>query len=180
MALTDDFDYLFKLLRGSTIPNKKSTVLVAAVPASAGVAAKPAVMSPIFNPNPDFIGSCQIDTSNIAYTKYTAFLPYSAIAEALEIPINENQIYPMSDTSPYTAISALVARMKTIEPLTVAGKPASLEQKVYVIAKQLPSVDIPGIGDSSFAPAIYTAPSGAKIPAIKLEVYISASGGGYG
>ena len=36
MALADDFDYLFKLLRGTTRPNKKSTVLVAAVPASTG------------------------------------------------------------------------------------------------------------------------------------------------
>jgi hypothetical protein len=176
MALADDFDYLFRLLRGTTRPNKKSTVLVAAIPASAGVAAKPAVMSPVFNPNPDLIGSCQIDTSNVAYTKYTAFLPYSPIAEALGIPIDEKQIYPMSDTSPYISIAALVARMTTIEPLTVSGKPASLEQKVYAIAKQLPTV---AGTTNTIAPTIYTAPSGAKIAAIGIEVYISASGGGY-
>ena len=177
MALTDDFDYLFKLLRGTTRPNKKSTVLVPAIPASTGVAAKPAVMSPVFNPNPDFIGSCQIDTSNTAYTKYTAFLPYSPIAEALGITIDESQILTMSDTSPYTVLSALVARMKTIEPLTVAGKPATLEQKVYAIAGQLPTV----VGMTNMiAPTIYTAPSGAKIAAIGVEVYISAFAGGSG
>jgi hypothetical protein len=160
MALGDDFDYLFKLLRGATRPNKKSTVLVAAIPASAGVTAKPAVMSPVFNPNPDFIGSCQIDDSNVAYTKYTAVLPYSPIAEALGITIDEKQISTMSDTSPYTAIAALVARMTTIEPLTVANKPATLEQKVFTLAKQLPVVA--GV-TNAISPTIYTAPSGAKI-----------------
>jgi hypothetical protein len=172
MPLADDFDYLFKLLRGTTRPNKKSTVLVAAIPASAGVTAKPAVMSPVFLPNPDFIGSCQIDTSNAAYNKYTAFLPYSPIAEALGMEIDETQIYPMSDTSPYTAISALVTRMKTIEPLTVAGKPATLEQKVYTLVKQLHVVN----GTvNKLAPTIYTAPSGAKIAAIELEIYLEKS-----
>lgn len=170
MSLADDFDYLFKLLRGTTRPNKKATVLVAAVPASAGVLAKAAVMSPVFNPNFDFIGSCQIDSSNALYTKYTAFLPYSPIAEALGIEIDEKQITAMSDTSPYTSISGLVARMTTISPLSVSGKPASLEQKVYAIAKQLPQVD--GT-TNAIAPTIYTAPSGAKIAAMGVEVYVS-------
>ena len=170
MALADDFDYLFKLLRGTTRPNKKSTVLVPAVPASPGVLAKAAVVSAVFNPNPDFIGSCQIDSTNAAYTKYTAFLPYSPIAEALGIVIDEKQIFPMSDTNPYTSIAALVSRMTTIAPLVVSGKPASLEQKVYATAMQLPPVD--GMVNT-IGPTIYTAPSGAKIAAIGIEAYIT-------
>jgi hypothetical protein len=169
MALADDFDYLFKLLRGTTLPNKKSTVLVTAVSASTGVLARAAVMSPVFLPNPDFIGSCQIDESNVLYNKYIAFLPYSPIAEALGKTIDEQQIYPMSDTSPYTSIAALVARMKTIEPLTVAGKPATLEQKVYTLVRQLPVVTETV---NKIVPTIYTAPSGAKIAAIELEIYV--------
>ncbi len=169
MTVAQDFDYLFKLLRGTTRPNKKSTVLVAAVPASAGVPAKAAVMSPIFAPNPDFIGSCQIDESNTAHTKYTAFLPYSPIAEAVGMTIDETQILTMSDTSPYTAIPTLVARMTTIQPIAVAGKPASLEQKVYAIAKQLPAVS--GV-TNTIAPTIYTAPSGVKIAVMGVEVYV--------
>lgn len=172
MALTDDFDYLFKLLRGTTRPNKKSTVLVPAVPASTGVTAKAAVMSPIFAPNPDFIGSCQIDESNATYIKYTAFLPYSPIAEALGIVIDEKQILTMSDTSPYTVLSGLVARMKTIEPIAVGGKPASLEQKVYAIALQLPAVN--GT-TNTISPTIYTASSGAKIAAMGVEVFVGKS-----
>jgi hypothetical protein len=170
MALAEDFDYLFTLLRGTTRPNKKSTVLVPAVPASPGIVAKAAVVSAVFNPNPDFIGSCQIDNTNAAYTKYTAFLPYSSVAEALGIVIDEKQIFPMSDTSPYTSIAALVARMTTIAPLVVSGKPASLEQKVYVNAMQLPPV---AGTTNTIAPTLYTAASGAKIAAIGLEVYIA-------
>jgi hypothetical protein len=173
MALENDFDYLFKLLRGTTLPNKKSTVLVPAIPASVGVTAKAAVMSPVFNPNPDFIGSCQIDRSNVAHTKYTAFLPYSPIAEALGIEIDGDQIFTISDTSPYKTISALVVRMTTILPLaTPSGKLANLEQKIYALAKQLPAL----IGvTNTIAPTIYTAPSGAKIAAMGIEVYAVVS-----
>jgi hypothetical protein len=173
MALENDFDYLFKLLRGTTLPNKKSTVLVPAIPASAGVAAKPAVMSPVFNPNPDFIGSCQIDSSNPAYTKYTAFLPYSPIAEALGIEIDGDQILTVSDSSPYRTIPALVARMTTMLPLaTPSGKLANLEQKIYALAQQLPVVA--GM-TNTIAPTIYTAPNGAKIRAMGIEVYAVVS-----
>ena len=78
----------------------------------------------------------------------------------------------MSDTSPYTSIANLVARMTTIAPLSVAGKPASLEQKVFTIAKQLPVVS----GQTNtIAPMIYTTASGAKLAVIGIEVYIEPS-----
>ena len=128
-------------------------------------------MSPIFAPNPDFIGSCQIiDDSNTGYIPNTRrFYHIAPIAEALGIAIDEKQILTMSDTSPYTVLSGLVARMKTIEPITVGGKPASLEQKVYAIAKQLPVVN--GV-TNTIAPTIYTTPSGARIAAMGVEVYL--------
>jgi hypothetical protein len=90
----------------------------------------------------------------------------------LGIVIDEAQILTMSDTSPYTVLSALVARMKTIEPINVGGKPASLEQKVYAIANQLPVVS--GT-TNTIAPTIYTTPSGAKIAVMGVEVYVGKS-----
>ena len=157
-------------------PPRPAVPAVAAIPArplTPAVPAKPAVYSPVVTPLPQWLNSIAIDTSNAAYDKIMAYLPYAPAAIALGKQLDVTQILEITTPNLFLGEwqGSLVGVTPTNEPpFVVAGLPGTIEQFLYAAAKALPALT----GTTNkITTALYRPTAAAPaVPVVALELYL--------